>query len=351
MSADLTLTQADAAASSAAPPAPAAGGRGAASKHGGRRGEHVDLIVKRAVRRDHDDDHGGSWKVAFADFCLALMCLFLLLWVLGARDEEEARLKLGEMADSVLYDGGSGVLNGAPAPVPAAVHLEGLSLRPSGTQGNDEAKTAHAPKAADTVDSLEELAERVRALGKEAGLLDNLQTIITPMGLRIMLHDTDDSGVFVSGGATPSEPFRPLLSKLGRLMGAVGNPLLVIGHTDSVPYRSKGFGSRSNWHLSGDRAMSARRGLIHGGMGSSQVLQVVGMADRAPLADNPRAAVNRRIEFLVLTPERARTIQSMFGQPGRVVPLVNGVNAVSAGEPDAAQVGQQVGVVLDDRKI
>lgn len=345
MSADMTLPPADAAASAAA----AVGV--ATPKRGGRRGEHVDLIVKRAVRREHDDDHGGSWKVAFADFCLALMCLFLLLWVLGARDEEEARLKLGEMADSVVYDGGSGVLNGAPAPLQAAVRPDGVSLRTGGMQGDDERATTHAPNAADTVDSLEALAERVRALGKEAGLLDNLQTIITPMGLRVMLHDTDDRGVFVSGGATPSEPFRPLLTKLGRLMGAVGNPLLVIGHTDSVPYRSQGFGSRSNWHLSGDRAMSARRGLIQGGMDSGQVLQVVGMADRAPLASDPRAAVNRRIEFLVLTPERARTIQTMFGQPERVVPLVNGVNAASAGEPDAGRVGQQVGVVLDDKKI
>jgi len=336
MSADTTIAPVvtEAAAAAAMPP-----------KRGGRRGEHVDLIVKRAVRRDHDDDHGGSWKVAFADFCLALMCLFLLLWVLGARDEEEARLKLGEMADSVVYDGGSSVLNGAPVILDTAVMPDGLTPRTAGKEGDDVKRTQ---PIADTQDALHALAERVRVLGEEAGLLDNLQTIVTPMGLRVMLHDTDERGVFVSGGGTPSEPFRPMLTKLGALMGAVGNPMLVIGHTDSVPYRSLGFGSRSNWHLSGDRAMSARRWLLEGGMRSGQVLQVVGMADRAPLADDPRAAVNRRIEFLVLTPERARMIQTMFGRPERVVPLVNGINAASAGEPDAGQVGQQVGVVLPD---
>ncbi len=345
MSTDATLTPANAevvaqAAAQAAATPP--------TKRGGRRGEHVDLIVKRAARRAHDDDHGGSWKVAFADFCLALMCLFLLMWVLGARDEEEARLKLGEMADSVVYDGGSSVLNGAPAILNTAVLPDGLTPRTAGKEGDDV--TRPQPQMAETHDALQVLAQRVRTLGEEAGLLDNLQTIITPMGLRVMLHDTDERGVFVSGGGTPSEPFRPMLTKLGALMGAVGNPMLVIGHTDSVPYRSQGFGSRSNWHLSGDRAMSARRWLLEGGMSSGQVLQVVGMADRAPLTNQPRAAINRRIEFLVLTPERARMIKTMFGQPERVVPLTHGVNAASAGEPDASRVGSQVGVVVDDEK-
>lgn len=319
-----------------------------ASPKRGRRAEHAELIVKRAIRRGHDDDHGGSWKVAFADFCLALMCLFLLLWVLGARDEEEARLKLGEMADSVVYDGGSSVLNGAPVILDTAVMPDGLTPRTAGKEGDD---VKRAQPVADTQDALQALAERVRSLGEEAGLLDNLQAIVTPMGLRVMLHDTDERGVFVSGGGTPSEPFRPMLSKLGALMGAVGNPMLVIGHTDSVPYRSLGFGSRSNWHLSGDRAMSARRWLLEGGMRSGQVLQVVGMADRAPLVDDPRAAINRRIEFLVLTPERARMIQAMFGQPEHLVPLVRGVNAASAGEPDAGKVGKDVGLVVDEKKI
>ena len=303
------------------------GGRGA--NKGARRGEHGETIVKRAARKAHDDDHGGTWKVAFADFCLALMCLFLLLWVLGARDEEEARAKLVEMADGAVYEGGAGMFDSASKVFQINVHPDSTPARVS------DATPPNQPAA--TSDALHALAERVRTLADEAGLRDNLQAIVTPVGLRVMLHDTDGQGVFVRGGATPSEPFRPLLAKLGALMGAVGNPLLVIGHTDSVPYRGFGIGARSNWHLSGDRAMSARRVLLGGGMASAQVLQVIGMADRAPLSDDPRAAVNRRIEFLVLTPQRAQAMQAMFGVPDQVVPLVEGVNAVSAGAASGAQ--------------
>jgi chemotaxis protein MotB len=34
---------------------------------------HDQTIVKRGGGKHKHDDHGGAWKVAFADFCLALM--------------------------------------------------------------------------------------------------------------------------------------------------------------------------------------------------------------------------------------------------------------------------------------
>ncbi|HEX6735099.1 MAG TPA: flagellar motor protein MotB, partial [Azonexus sp.] len=48
-------------------------------------------VIKRVSRKHDDEGHGGAWKVAFADFCLALMCLFLVLWVLAAREEERVQ--------------------------------------------------------------------------------------------------------------------------------------------------------------------------------------------------------------------------------------------------------------------
>ena len=33
------------------------------------------------ARKKHDAHHGGSWKVAYADFITAMMALFLCLWL------------------------------------------------------------------------------------------------------------------------------------------------------------------------------------------------------------------------------------------------------------------------------
>ncbi len=40
------------------------------------------IIVKR-VKRYGDGHHGGSWKIAFADFATAMMAFFLVLWLLS----------------------------------------------------------------------------------------------------------------------------------------------------------------------------------------------------------------------------------------------------------------------------
>lgn len=48
-----------------------------------------EIIIVR--RGGHDDDHGhhgGVWKIAFADFMTALMCLFLVMWLINATNEQ-----------------------------------------------------------------------------------------------------------------------------------------------------------------------------------------------------------------------------------------------------------------------
>jgi chemotaxis protein MotB len=50
---------------------------------------HVEeIIIVRRHGGDHDDHHGGVWKIAFADFMTALMCFFLVMWLINAANEE-----------------------------------------------------------------------------------------------------------------------------------------------------------------------------------------------------------------------------------------------------------------------
>lgn len=45
------------------------------------------IIVKR--RGDQEEDHhGGVWKIAYADFMTAMMCFFLVMWLINAANEE-----------------------------------------------------------------------------------------------------------------------------------------------------------------------------------------------------------------------------------------------------------------------
>jgi len=43
------------------------------------------IIVKRPRR--HVKQHGGAWKVAYADFVTAMMALFIVLWLLSSSEQ------------------------------------------------------------------------------------------------------------------------------------------------------------------------------------------------------------------------------------------------------------------------
>ncbi|HEX2012796.1 MAG TPA: flagellar motor protein MotB, partial [Roseateles sp.] len=75
-----------------------------ASKAGKADGHHP-TVVKRVSRKAHEEAHGGAWKVAFADFCLALLCLFLVLWLLASRNSERMQVVLKSAGANLLEDG------------------------------------------------------------------------------------------------------------------------------------------------------------------------------------------------------------------------------------------------------
>ena len=41
-------------------------------------------IIRRQIKKHHAGHHGGAWKVAFADFTLAMMALFMTLWIVNS---------------------------------------------------------------------------------------------------------------------------------------------------------------------------------------------------------------------------------------------------------------------------
>ncbi|HEX8602555.1 MAG TPA: flagellar motor protein MotB [Pseudoduganella sp.] len=295
---------------------------------------HETTIIKRGGGKHAHDEHGGAWKVAFADFCLALMCLFLVLWLMASRNTESLQQILTQ-SDGNKTDQGKGVMPEAVGG-PRGSLIERFPMPRTGNsdvQGSEQQSTEQNPQQApskvayETKDDLQMLAKALQQMSQDAGLKSNLESVITPYGLRVMLHDTDRQGMFVRGSAIPTGKFQTLMRKMGPLFARMKNQMLIVGHTDSLQYEDTRTAAFSNWNLSSNRAMSARAQLLAGSMPSDSVLQVVGMADRAPLdTKNARAGVNRRIELLILTSSQASTIANMFGMPGNKEQLAPGVD-------------------------
>jgi chemotaxis protein MotB len=296
----------------------------------------AQAVVKRVSRRrEEEESHSGAWKVAFADFCLALLCLFLVMWLLAAR-QQEAMQELLKAAGGRLMDDGRGFLPesmGGPRgalisrePLPSDnASMSPRKLSPGDQQSDDPRNVRLSKTSYETRADMQELMRVFEQLGAESGLAGNVQSVITPYGLRVLIHDTDKQGMFQRGSAVPSQRFAQLLEKLGPVFAHIDNQMLIVGHTDSLQYRNQGPAGLSNWALSSERAMAARTHLMRGGMPTSSVLQVVGLADRAPLnTKNTAADENRRIELLILTKGQASSISAMFGAPGETLPLIDG---------------------------
>jgi len=50
---------------------------------------HQEIIIVRRGGYDEDEaHHGGVWKIAFADFMTAMMCFFLVMWLINAANEQ-----------------------------------------------------------------------------------------------------------------------------------------------------------------------------------------------------------------------------------------------------------------------
>jgi flagellar motor protein MotB len=52
----------------------------------------VTIVIKRVKKGGHGGAHGGAWKVAYADFVTAMMCFFLVMWLMGSDDETKAAI-------------------------------------------------------------------------------------------------------------------------------------------------------------------------------------------------------------------------------------------------------------------
>ncbi|WP_431356982.1 flagellar motor protein MotB [Pantoea endophytica] len=289
------------------------------------------LIIKRGGKKAHHAHHGGAWKVAFADFTLAMMALFMVLWIMGAVSEEERKEIVAQLNGTSVFDGTNfnpfDVENSSGSAIigeTMAISLPTQTATVSPTQADISLNVGSKPQ-----EDLDSVLSRSDA---ELVLLHNqLQRMINsynaqnylmletlPQGLRILIQDDQDRMMFPRGSAVLTLFFQKLLTELGPVFNRIDNKIMISGHTDAAQY--SGNAAYNNWNLSGDRALAARRALERGGLESARVLQVNAMASRMPRDhDDPMSARNRRIEILVLTDAAAETLFQFYGREGEKV--------------------------------
>ncbi|CAB0151068.1 Motility protein B [Pseudidiomarina piscicola] len=266
------------------------------------------IIIRRRKGKKHKH-HGGSWKIALADFMTALMALFLVMWILSMSSEEQ-RQSISEYFKTPLAVAlaGGDKNSASTSPVKGGgddpVHQKGEQARIDMRQHT---------RPSDVRRHFADLQQRIQQAVQADPLLKDLQSQlrfdITREGLRIMMLDTESRPMFELGSDVIASYMERLLKTMAPLLNDIPNQITISGHTDSLPYAG-GESGYSNWELSTDRAHASRKALLEGGFSSDQLLLVMGAADRIPLEnaapDDPR---NRRITLVVHTFESASFIR------------------------------------------
>jgi chemotaxis protein MotB len=247
------------------------------------------VIIRKVIKKVEAGSHGGSWKVAYADFITAMMAFFLLLWLITmVAPEKRARVASYFKNFTVFEHSGSSV-------------LEKSNQVMNEMSSSDQKVTSElygASKPEHFRDIIRKTADEKLGDVRDQIIVDTVEG-----GVRIQLVDRDGKPMFDAGSARPTPLAMRVLQVVGDAIGSLPNAVALEGHTDSLGFKSS---SSGNWDLSTQRALVARRELERFGVSEDRFTRVAGYSDTLPLIrEDPSDPRNRRISIILLFPQKS----------------------------------------------
>ncbi|EMO41401.1 OmpA family protein [Leptospira noguchii] len=117
-----------------------------------------------------------------------------------------------------------------------------------------------------------------------------------------LVINIDDKISFDSGSADLKKQIFPALDKIKEILGNYpGNLIIIEGHTDNIPIRTKKFSD--NWQLSGERALSVLHYFLESKILDPRNFSLAGYGEFQPIVSNDtpeNRALNRRVDIVVV---------------------------------------------------
>jgi chemotaxis protein MotB len=240
-----------------------------------------------------ESHHGGSWKVAYADFVTAMMALFLCLW-LTSQDQ-----KIKEAVERAFRNPFSSVTK------------ESVGIIPNKDVSATFKQQGHFQSvSAVEMETMRHLSDDLSKLLKQNEDVTSVKIDLTPEGLNINIFDrahkpifNPNTDVFTDYGAWV---FSTLAWEISRYTTF---HIELEGHTESKS--ETGGEVHGKWDLSTERANAARRKLVDNGVADKQIFKVSGFADTAPMPDYaPTDEINRRVTVLLKLRESVEALSN-----------------------------------------
>jgi chemotaxis protein MotB len=247
-----------------------------------------------------------GWMVTFGDLLMLLLTFFVLLLTMSSMDVKSLQTMLS------IFQGASGPLD--PSELKAIKRsrsLEGgvgaleMTALKALTLMKDMRKKVGMPQGKTGA-----LVTSVKMLEDFFASEDDDEREQILIGLESILQfSEDDRGIvlsfeanllFAPGEAEIKPEFASILDVVAGILRVATNDVLVMGHTDNSPIRSKRY--RSNWELSLYRALNVHKYLVEDKGMSPERFGVGGYGDTNPKYPNDSREgreKNRRVEIIL----------------------------------------------------
>jgi chemotaxis protein MotB len=244
------------------------------------------IIIKKVVGGGHAPHHGGSWKVAYADFVTAMMAFFLLMWLLAALKPKQKEMLAN--AFNAKHQSTSDMKQPVVTtfiPKDAKVGVADMDL-----SQKDRIKYEVAMM-------VKELLAQEKELQANSGISADNAGVLMQVNNSVMF--APNSAVLKPGAAK-------ILDGVTNILLTQKVDLVIRGHTDDSESGNGLYPSK--WELSAARAAAALRYILTKGNGAIAAtrLRATGYADSRPLVPDINAenrTINRRVEFYYHSPE------------------------------------------------
>ncbi len=188
--------------------------------------ERAPLVIKRIKKVTGGGHHGGSWKIAYADFVTAMMAFFLLMWLIGSTAEGD-RKGIAEYFQTplrVALAGGSGsgdassIIKGGGENLTRSAGQVQRSDNPVRRQtinlqaARAEIKRREAEKLQGLKRRFEDAIERNKKL---AQFKSQIRLEITAEGLQVTVVDEQNRPMFDTGRAALKDYTVDIMRQIG----------------------------------------------------------------------------------------------------------------------------------------
>lgn len=244
----------------------------------------------RRKKKQQQKSGGGGWIVTFSDLMSLLLTFFILLYSMSTIDAIKFQEVSNYLQFSLSGDGRPSILDGGQQFSPDPFDDSPLS----DIDWDPELDEILEPASLEMMEMYDKVSGHVSEMQLEA----DVKVMMINSGVYVEIKDAI---LFSSGSSELKASGVDLLSKLEQMLNDFDNDIVVEGHTDNVPMKSKTY--PSNWELSTARAVSVLRYLNESLNVDPTRLSARGYGEYSPIVPNDseeNKAKNRRVNLMIL---------------------------------------------------